>query len=433
MRSHKILSAILAFTLILSAGAIAQTASSSPGEDFTTSSSDYKYFSHFRTSNTLTGDWNGIRGNMELNGIELEAAYTGEYFSNVAGGIERNTAYLDNIDIVLGIDLEQFIGLRGGLLNLYVLANSGDSPSEYIGDAQVASNIDTDDTWKLYELWYEQLLLNDRFSIRAGLYDLNSEFDAIETASLFHNSSHGIGPDYSQSGINGPSIFATTSLALRAIVSATDNLNLMVAALDGTPGDPEDPYGTHVRLEDDDGVLLAGEVSYVSDSEDDPYMKLAIGGWAYTNEYEYIDNAGSVGTGNAGAYLLAERQLSSENSIYSQGLAAFGRIGIANTDYNQLGTYFGTGIVYTGLLPGRDEDKLGVAIAAANNSSRYKNLVADQGSEVDNSEVNIELSYSAALLPWLVIEPDIQYIVNPGFDPSLDNAFAVSLRFSIGF
>ena len=39
--------------------------------------------------------------------------------------------------------------------------------------------------------------LNEKVSVLTCLYNLNSEFDVIETAGLFINSSHGIGPDYS--------------------------------------------------------------------------------------------------------------------------------------------------------------------------------------------------------------------------------------------
>jgi porin len=62
------------------------------------------------------------------------------------------------------------------------------------------SNIDASDAWKIYEAWLKQSLFQDRLPVLAGLYDLNSEFDVIESAGLFLNSSHGIGADYSQTG-----------------------------------------------------------------------------------------------------------------------------------------------------------------------------------------------------------------------------------------
>lgn len=76
-------------------------------------------------------------------------------------------------------------------------------------------SIDADNTWKIYEAWFQQKLFGDNLSILTGLFDLNSEFDLIETAGLFLNSSQGIGSNFSQTGLNCPSIFPNTSLWLR--------------------------------------------------------------------------------------------------------------------------------------------------------------------------------------------------------------------------
>src|SRR3546814_8879648 len=66
---------------------------------------------------------------------------------------------------------------------------------------------------RLYEAWIDQKI-GDAASVRIGLYDLNSEFGALDTAGFFVSSPHGIGTDFAQSGRNGPSIFPATSLEL---------------------------------------------------------------------------------------------------------------------------------------------------------------------------------------------------------------------------
>jgi porin len=52
---------------------------------------------------------------------------------------------------------------------------------------------------------------------------------------------------------------------------------------------------------------------------------------------------------------------------------------------------------------------------------------------VDDAEVAIELSYRAQITPWLALQPDLQYIVNPGFDGSVDDALAIGVRAEIAF
>ncbi len=171
--------------------------------------------------NFLFGGWSGSRTNMADAGVEFEFILTGDYYnldyydSNTLKQETKNVS-LYNVDLTMTIDAEKKWDMKGATFFFYVLGDGGDDPSgDYVGDVQGFDNIESPDTWKLYEIWYQQSFNNEKFSFLFGLFDLNSEFDVIETAGLFSNSSHGIGPDFSQSGANGPSIFPTTSLSLR--------------------------------------------------------------------------------------------------------------------------------------------------------------------------------------------------------------------------
>ena len=76
-------------------------------------------------------------------------------------------------------DAEQ-LDWKGATLFFYILGNHGGALSEQVGDLQGLSNIEAPATVKLYEAWFEQTLFDDRLSFKAGLYDLNTEFDVIE-------------------------------------------------------------------------------------------------------------------------------------------------------------------------------------------------------------------------------------------------------------
>lgn len=381
---------------------------------------------------TMFGDLNGSRTALSEQGISFEAIYTRDITRNVSGGIKRKTEYLDNWDLTLSFDAEKLIGWDGATFYFYVLGNHGANPSaNNVGDSQVFSNIESPDTWKLYEAWYEQQFFGDRLSLKMGLYDVNSEFDVIDTAGLFLNSSHGIGPDFSQSGKNGPSIFPTTSPGARLFASLTDRLYFQFVMLDGVPGIPDRLSGTHVDFDDDDGALLVAESGFLNNGANaNPYTKLALGTWYYTADS--VENASGdpiAARNNRGLYLFAERSIYQEPDHPEQGLAVFARYGIADSRINQFDRYFGSGIVYTGLFPGRDLDKLGLAVAVAINSDEYR----QSGSSIDSEETAWELSYRAQITPWLAIQPDIQYIINPGTDASLDDATVVTTRFELTF
>ena len=63
-----------------------------------------------------------------------------------------------------------------------------------VGDLQGVSNTDAEEALRLFGFWHE--LAEADWSLRTGLYDLNSEFDVNEAGSIFLNSSHGIGAEF---------------------------------------------------------------------------------------------------------------------------------------------------------------------------------------------------------------------------------------------
>ena len=52
---------------------------------------------------------------------------------------------------------------------------------------------------------------------------------------------------------------------------------------------------------------------------------------------------------------------------------------------------------------------------------------------VDEFELAIEVTYAAVVTSWLSVQPDLQYIINPGTDPSRDDALLLGVRTVISF
>jgi porin len=349
----------------------------------------------------------------------VEATYTFDVWGSVSGGRERGSRYLDNLDVVVEADLERLAGWRGAELHVYGLYNNGRSISELIGDQQAISNIESGlGAVRLYEAWISQSI-GDRASIKIGLYDLNSEFDTLETSGLFVGSPHGIGTDFAQSGENGPSIFPVTSLSGRLEWRATPNLIFRGAVLDGIPGNPERPGRTAIRLNDDEGALLVGEADVQLNR-----LRLLFGHWRYTGEFDRFD--GTRARGNHGWYLRGEMPISGAEPESSTAVHLFFRLGVASPQFNMFDSFASGGITARGLLPGRSDDELGLAFATAITSHGYR-----VSNNSEQSETLLELTYRTQLSSWLTLQPSVQYVVNPGTDPSLRNALAVGLRSQI--
>lgn len=371
-----------------------------------------------------------LHSSRAIAGPVLEAYYRAHIMHNFEGGLDTGSAYVDDVGLKFAADAGSLFGADSASVFVYLLHNNSTTFSDrFVGDLQVVSNIDAQGGTRLYEIWYEQNW-SENHSLRFGLYDLNSEFDVIETAGLFMHSSQGIGAEYALSGEAGPSIFPLTSLTARYLWSINESATLRLAVLDGLPGDPRDASKTKIDLSSDDGILTALEFNYVLPGG----ARLGVGGWLYSTDFDLLDVADPAGNarrdnGNGGVYGFVDTPLLTSDSGLK--VNAFLRYGMANEDINPVGSYLGAGIVASGVLQSRPDDQFGIGIASAHAGSPYKRLVAAEGGRAESAETSIEFTYSAQVNDWLRLQPNIQVVINPGIDSTIANALVFGLQFEL--
>jgi len=373
-------------------------------------------------------------------------SYTGEGVAVPVGGIDRGVAYLDNLDVTLGVRLGDLIGWDGLSAFAYGLGNQGKAPSSLVGDLQATSNIEAPMAWRLYEVWLQQSVADGQASVLAGLYDLNSEFDVNRTGALFLHSSHGIGAAFGLSGRTGPSIFPATALGIRVRTRFGNGAYAQAALLDGVPDRPSNRQGPRIRLRE--GALSVVELGLgtrgtapVADRTPGSRArevggrgaKLAVGGWVYSTQirdWTTVNTPGPVerARGSYGLYALVEGPLYSGLADATQGLAAFLRLGLADDRFNRIARYVGAGVVYTGLTPKRPADQVGLAVAVAVNGGAYQAAQARAAVPTTDAEIAIEGTYRMVVTEWLSVQGDVQCVVHPNTDPSIDTAFVPGLR-----
>ena len=398
-------------------------------------------------------DSDSLQKRLAKRGIRLGIRYDGEGFSNLSGGQRRGATYLGNVNLELTLDAQRLIGWSGLTVFLYGLGIHGGHPSTLAGDAQGVSNIEGPTKWALEEVWIQQDLFGNKFSALIGRYDLNSEFYRLRSAGLFLNSSFGVGPEFSQSGQAGPSIFPNTSVGARFVVKPVKEIVLRTAVLDGVPVDR--PNGARRIFAKGDGLLVAGEAAYLYrpvTSEQPrtrqfrigrnccgPYTgKVALGGWYYTATFDDLAEIGPGGypvrhRGSGGIYLLADQAVYQDSDHPERRLTLFGEIGIGDPRVNRFAYYTGGGLTVSALIPGRTQDELGVAIAGARNGSQFIDAKRDDGMRERRSEVTLELTYLAQFASHVAVQPDLQLVMNPNTDPGAKNAVAFILRFELSF
>ena len=344
--------------------------------------------------------------------FSIDSIYTGEVFNNARGGISTNgaTQYQGLLDLVLSVDLGQSrIPLPGKFAMLVQNTQGRGLTSDFIGDTQVISNIDTgDNIMQVSEYWWEFGLLAENITVRLGKQDLNSEFLLMDLAAEFIQSSFGLSPSEGFPSYPDPSMAAVLLAQLRP------SLQMKIGVWDGFAN------GGSWGFSDNDLVYFFTEIES-----------------KYAVKREMLKGAWSIGFGFStegelngiyrpfgyGFYFQLEQLVYRENPFDDeddQGLGFFvsyfpkyssGAIALSAIEESFVG-----GIVYRGLIPGRDADVIGGGVAWAE---------LNQGGT--NQETVAEAFYKLQVSPSFSVKPDIQYIASPsGVHP---DALAVGFRF----
>lgn len=379
----------------------------------------------------IFSDWWGVKKIMSENGVDVSIGYKRDFVRNTSGGVAIKSVTFDNLDLRANMDLEKLAGWSGWEFFVYALMNtgadSGNRPSLYVGDLQWTSNIETFvDDFRLYQAYIQKTFLDDKASILFGLHDLNSEFYVTNTATLFLHASFGLGLELSQSGINGPSVFPYTAPALRVRVEPSEKIYLQTAIFSARAGSPNSMKGSHFHLDPDEGRLFITELGiYGSEKQASKY---SFGFWSYDRTFDHLSDTVTDSLSNtlplpvssSGAYVSLDQQLTDKWSV-------FATYGVTSAKSVVVKDNLTLGIVRNGWHY-RPDDSFGLAMSCVAPGKIYRNL-----SSSDKQECAYELTYKALIAEGFSLQPDLQYIHNPGLDPNLEDAFVTSIRLEILF
>jgi porin len=331
----------------------------------------------------------------------------------VPAGKRPGTSVLNKMQLSGTLRGDEF-GLEGWSLHAQVFRFDGQSLSRRMADIQTADNIEAVPVTRLFEAYLSRVwgTRHRSLGIRVGLIDLNSQFDTNDTASLMLNSSHGIGPDLSRSGRNGPSIYPVTAAGSTVTWTATPAWTFRLGVFDGVAGSPGRPRAFFAeRLNPADGLLAITQ----TDLSISKNAQVEAGAWTYTAE-RLGPNGGKAH--DRGAYLSYQRRL---NRL--PHLSFWLRAGIADRQAQTVAAYLGGGLVQQGAVPGRPDDKIGMAIAHA--------IIGDGVAgtlKVPGAETNFELTYQAKISPHFVIQPDVSYVRRPAGEGHAPDSVGLGIR-----
>lgn len=384
---------------------------------------------------TLSGDWNGARTAAWHAGWSFDAAIRADALRN-RGGWHDGSGVVRNLDLRAQADLGKIAGWDGATAYVHVLDSRGAQfNARYTGSAAGVSSIEVPvPTTRLFHAWLQQNFLDDRVSLLAGLYPIDSEFFVMDSASLLLSASFGTPADIALT--RGPSIYNNSSFALRGKWTSADRtLYGMTALLDGIPNDPDHPKRTAVHLGGSDGTFAIAEIGWMPlefghtfeptapvGSLQTPDIalhekyggvsKFGLGFWGYSkgsDDWLRLDSNGqALRHRQHGAYVFGERTLLGFGSA-GRDLSFFARASSSDGNSIALDRSYNLGFRLRGPLLRRPDDALVFALTRSRLSTKYRAANADTA----RYENLYELTYRAAITKYMALQPMLQRIHHP--------------------
>ncbi|MCQ8277103.1 carbohydrate porin [Acetobacteraceae bacterium KSS8] len=414
-------------------------------------------------SPTLFGDMGGLRPVLAGRGVSLGVNETDEVLGNPSGGLRRAAAFDGFTQLGLGVDTSAF-GWPGGVFNVSALQIHGrDLGSEDLDVLELPSSIEAERATRLWELWFQQTI--GRADVKLGLQSIDQEFLTSQNASVFMNATMGWPVLPSEDLHAGGPAYPLSSLGIRLRFRPTDTVTVLGGVFDDDPvgGDFANDgqtlgaaqSGTSFDLgggalfmaELQFGVNFAPKASAAPSQQGSPVPSAdvaptdpgspgtyKIGGWydsgAFPDQRLGVGSAQAHRT-NLGLYAVADQ------TVWHRGartIGVFARLmGAPQQDRNLVVFASQGGVTMKAPFAARPNDTVGLGAGIArlgHQAVLFQRAEAAAGFDVAvrSAEAMLELTYQAQIAPWWVVQPDLQYLVDPAGSAALVGAVAGGRR-----
>lgn len=414
-----------------------------------------KYFKetigHPEDKSYMTGNWGGTRDDLADKGVTFASSFTCDILGNPTGGNEQGARYDSSLGWDVNWDLEKFAGLVGLQFHISALWRAGQNLSAAtIGNKLVTSSIYGHEQFRFYSLHLQQTLFDGAFDLKIGRIGAGDDFAMSPLYWTFV--SNGIDGNPITIPINlFFSCYPTATWGARLKLRFAEEFYSQTAIYNGDDGVQRDSmYGLDFSLRLKKGVFLAQELSYVPNTAPDAkglpgHYKAGFyyDSGVYRDLYGDLNGASYAVTGlpqkkrvgNCGVYLHADQMVYREQGPGTeQGLVPLISVALAPSYINQLPFFFMSGLIYKGLVPGRDYDVTACQFMYAAWSGDIKHAEQDAGiTDTHKYEIILELTHKILITKWMYLQPDMQYIINPGGTGTIKDAFVVGTRFGLNF
>lgn len=413
---------------------------------------------------TLTGNWWGLRSEADDAGVSLFGSYTNNIAGNPVGGQSAGFTYTDNLSFGALLDFEKLVGWQGMTLTVSGLNRSGSSLSqENIGNQFTVQQDFGGQTVMFYELSFDQKLWDDKVSIKFGRFATGDDFASSPLYWLYMN--NGIDGNPQALPVNTQfSAYPWAVWAARIKIQPTPEWKGQLGIYQVSDRVFDRAYhGLDWSIRPNDGVLLISQIGWSpeffkrevtespasdgksvvsgksADKDFQPVIMKGLPGnyWfgAYWSPWEFSQFGTTETARNSyGFYWHADQMIYQETPGSDQGLTLWTAFVLSpQQNIAKLPFQVNGGLAYKGLIPTRDNDQTVFGVVYGKFSNDYARSTNDAGGGYPDYEMVLEWGYRVQLTPFAYIQPDIQWVLNPGGTGNIPNALVLGAQMGVTF
>ncbi|MCX6989640.1 MAG: carbohydrate porin [Chlamydiae bacterium] len=371
-------------------------------------------------------DTESMLAQMRDQGVDFSPSLFASSGWDVAGGRKRTTdgnlEYL--LDLNLKLQSDKIAGFKGGIFSADFQLRRGGHPAQDAGSFEFLSLIEANNLTQLSELWYRQSFGEDLFWFKVGKNDCSLYFDYANNGSYFQNSGfEGLSTIRILPAYPNPSmgvIVGSTPVDFIAIKAGLFDGSLILGNQTGSKGIFGE-FFTDLSAH----AFMVGQIDFSWNLKSGLTGRVGVGGWHNTAHLPNYNKGTSKGV--QGGYVVVDQtvwQSSVKNSTSEIG--AFFQIGFTSPKPNPVKQAYAAGMSWIGMFPKRPNDVFGFG------ASMERFSLEPGSGYVKPAEVDLEVFYVYIPKRWLNIQPDVQYIINPG-GSGVNNAFVLLLDAAVSF
>ena len=384
-------------------------------------------------SDTLTGDWLGMRTWLKDHGLDFTVVYTSETAYNPQGGQSHSALYTDQLSFGFAFDLEKLLDLNDAQFQISITDRNGHnlSGTQNLGTLQQVQELyGRGQTWLITQFWYTQTYLNQIIDWKVGRLTVGEDFAAF-SCEFMNLTFCGAPPG---NIVNYWYNWPISQWASRVRVAINGFGYFQVGGYVADSNYLLQRYAfTLAQPPGATGALIPAELGWL------PHLgtnqlpgSYRFGVWDNTSRSaDAVENTlgqpllldgGTPRTRNGayGGYINILQQLIRGSADSRRGLNLFLNLTFADRRTSMIDNQMAIGLTYTGLVASRPDDDIAIAFGRTHVNSRVtraEELAESSGvidTEAQTAEYVSELYYSLHATRWLKLRPNIQYIHQPG-------------------